>query len=100
MSRLCPFRSKRVEGFSLIEVLIALVILSVGTLGIAAMMALSLQNKHSAYSRAQASDLAYTILDRMHANRATAIQHGYDIALGATPVNPPSGSCIGIAADC
>jgi type IV pilus assembly protein PilV len=80
--------------------LIALVILSVGTLGIAAMMAVSLKNKNSAYSRAQASDLAYTILDRMRANRATAIQHGYDIALGAAPVNPPSGGCVGIAADC
>jgi type IV pilus assembly protein PilV len=100
MSRLCPSGSKRVEGFSLIEVLIALMILSVGSLGIAAMMALSLQNKNNAYSRAQASDLAYSILDRMRANHATAIQHGYDIALGAAPVNPPSDSCIGIAADC
>ena len=100
MSGLCPSGSKRVEGFSLIEVLIALMILSVGSLGIAAMMALSLQNKNSAYSRAQASDLAYTILDRMRANRATAIQHDYDVTLGTTPVNPPSDSCIGIAADC
>ena len=100
MSLLCPSGSKRTAGFSLIEVLIALVILSVGTLGIAAMMAVSLKNKNSGYSRAQASDLAYTILDRMRANRATAIQHGYDIALGATPVSPPSDGCIGIAADC
>lgn len=100
MSPLRPFVPKRVSGFSLIEVLIALVILSVGTLGIAAMMAVSLKNKNSSYSRAQASDLAYTILDRMRANRATAIQHGYDIALGANPVQYPPDGCIGIAADC
>jgi type IV pilus assembly protein PilV len=100
MSPLRPFGSKRVAGFSLIEVLIALVILSVGALGIAAMTAVSLKNKNSAYGRAQASDLAYTILDRMRANRATAIQHGYDIALGADPDKPPSDGCIGIAADC
>lgn len=95
-----PFESKRAAGFSLIEVLVALVILSVGTLGIAAMMAVSVRSKNSAYSRAQANDLAYTILDRMRANRATAIQHGYDIALGARPVSPPPGNCIGIEADC
>ena len=100
MSPQRPLVSKRVSGFSLIEVLVALVILSVGTLGIAAMMAVSLKNKTSAYSRAQAGDLAYTILDRMRANRATAIQHGYDIALGAAPVKPPPDGCIGIAADC
>jgi type IV pilus assembly protein PilV len=100
MSPLRIFGSKRVAGFSLIEVLIALVILSVGTLGIAAMMAVSLKNKNSAYSRAQAGDLAYTILDRMRANRATAIQHGYDITLGAAPADPTPGACIGIAADC
>jgi type IV pilus assembly protein PilV len=92
--------SKRISGFSLIEVLVALVILSVGTLGIAAMMAVSLKNKNNAYSRAQASDLAYTILDRMRANRATAMQHGYDITLGAAAAEPPPDGCIGIAADC
>ncbi|MGE5625332.1 MAG: type IV pilus modification protein PilV, partial [Bacillota bacterium] len=91
---------KRASGFSLIEVLIALVILSVGTLGIAAMMAVSLKSKNSAYSRTQANDLAYTILDRMRANRATAIQHGYDIALGAKPAAPPADDCIGSASDC
>lgn len=100
MHRPRPLERNRSAGFSLIEVLIALVILSVGTLGIAAMMAVSVRSKNSAYIRAQANDLAYTILDRMRANRATALQHGYDIHLGAMPVGPPSGSCLGIDADC
>ena len=95
-----PFVSNRAAGFSLLEVLIALVILSVGTLGIAAMMAASVRSKNSAYSRTQANDLAYSILDRMRANRATAIQHGYDIALDAAAVSTPADGCIGIEADC
>ena len=100
MCPLRPLKSRHTAGFSLIEVLIALMILSVGTLGIAAMMAVSLKSKNSAYSRTQANDLAYTILDRMRANRPTAIQHDYDIALGAKPATPPSGGCVGLAADC
>jgi len=100
MGRLHPFRSKRAGGFSLIEVLVALMILSVGALGIAAMMAVSLKSKNGAYSRTQANILAYTILDRMRANRATAIQHGYDIALGAPASSPPPGDCIGLGAHC
>jgi len=100
MRRPRPLERNGSAGFSLIYVLIALVILSVGTLGIAAMMAVSVRSKTSAYSRAQASYLAYTILDRMRANRATALQHGYDIRLGAMPIGPPSGSCLGIEANC
>lgn len=100
MHRPRPSERTRSTGFSLIEVLIALVILSVGTLGIAAMMAVSVKSKNSAYSRAQANDLAYTILDRMRANRSTALQHGYDIHLGAMRMNPPPENCLGIEVDC
>lgn len=91
---------QRASGFSLIEVLIALMILSVGALGIAAMTAVSLKSKDTAYARTQANDLAYAIFDRMRANRATAIQHGYDIGLGAAPSPSPPGDCIGATADC
>lgn len=100
MKPLSPLKPKPAAGFSLIEVLIALMILSVGTLGIAAMTAVSLKSKNIAYSRTQANSLAYTILDRMRANRATALQHGYDIGFGTTPPRPPPGDCIGTTADC
>lgn len=86
---------KKMTGFSLIEVLIALVILSVGLLGIAAMVSVSLKSKDSSFMRTQATTLTSAILDRMRANRATATANGYDVTFtGALPSTPPSGGCI------
>lgn len=59
-------------GFTLIEVLIAMVILAVGLLGLAGLQATSLRNNQSAYNRSQATQLAYDIADRMRANVSAA----------------------------
>ena len=56
-------------GFTLIEVLIAMVVLAVGLLGLAGLQATSLRNNQSAYNRSQATQLAYDLADRMRANR-------------------------------
>lgn len=58
------------NGFTLIEVLIAMVVLAIGLLGLAGLQATSLRNNQSAYNRSQATQLAYDIADRMRANVA------------------------------
>ncbi len=63
---------KRHSGFTLIEVLIAMIILAVGLLGLAGLQATSLRNTQSAYNRSQATQLAYDMADRMRANVADA----------------------------
>lgn len=73
------------RGFTLLEVLVAIVVMSIGLLGLAGLMASSLKNSHSAYQRTQATWLAYDALDRMRANRQVALAGGYDLALGAAP---------------
>ena len=73
------------RGFTLLEVLVAMVVLSIGLLGLAGLMGSSLKNSHSAYQRTQATWLAYDALDRMRANRAIALAGGYNLALGAAP---------------
>src|SRR5579863_5743578 len=94
-------RHKTIAGFSLIEVLIALVILSIGLLGIAAMVSESLKSKESSYYRTQALDLASEIVDRMRANRVGALANDYDAATyGTVPGTAPSGYCKGSAAVC
>jgi type IV pilus assembly protein PilV len=72
-------------GFTLLEVLIALLVLSIGLLGIGKLMMLSARANDSAYMRSQATALGYTILDAMRANRQAAIVQGYDTAMGAFP---------------
>ena len=55
-------------GFTLIEVLIAMLVLGVGLLGLAGLQATGLRNSQSAYNRSQATELAYDMADRMRAN--------------------------------
>lgn len=77
--------SGRTGGFTLVEVLVALLVLSLGVLGIAGLQATSLRNKNNAYLRTQANILAYDIVDRMRANRSAVLSSSYNISLGATP---------------
>lgn len=86
---------RRVAGFSLVEVLIALVILSVGLLGIAAMVSESLKSKDSSYYRTQALDYAAAILERMRANSVQATSGSYDVNYGGLGSNGtiPSDNC-------
>lgn len=79
------------SGFTLIEVLVAIIVLAIGLLGLAALQADSLRNNHSAYLRSQATILAYEIIDRMRASRERAINGEYDITLGDAA---PTGSLI------
>lgn len=60
------------KGFTLVEVLVALVILSVGLLGVAGMQISSMQGNHNAFLRSQALQYAYEMLDMMRANRDAA----------------------------
>jgi type IV pilus assembly protein PilV len=55
------------RGFSLLEVLIALLVLSIGLLGLAALQAAGLRSSHGAYLSSQATLLAYDMADRVRA---------------------------------
>ncbi len=59
-------------GFTLIEVLVTMVVLSIGLLGLAMMQTVSLKYNHNAQLRTQATAFAYDILDRMRVNRNQA----------------------------
>lgn len=59
---------KRLRGTSLIEVLVAIVVLSTGLLGMVALQAKALRNNQSALERSQGVVYSYSIIDRMHSN--------------------------------
>lgn len=69
---------KQQKGSSLLEVLIAIVVISVGLLGLAGLQTSSIKSNHSSYLRSQATLLAYDLSDRMRASRAAALSGNYN----------------------
>ena len=67
---------KRVAGFTLVEVLIALIILSVGMLGIAGLYVHSMQAGRTSLFRHHAVTLAGDVADRIRANPRAAAAYG------------------------
>lgn len=70
--------NRRSRGFTLLEVLIAVVILGIGLLGLAGLMMVSVRTNQSAYLRTQASFLAQSMADRMKANQFAIWNSGYN----------------------
>lgn len=83
-SRLPAHPSRGQRGASLIEVLVAVLVMAVGALGVAAMQTVSLRNSQSALERTQVSVATYSILDSMRANRTAATQGFYDTEMTCT----------------
>jgi type IV pilus assembly protein PilV len=110
---------KRARGFSLVEVMAAVVIICVGLLGIAKMQALSLSNANTSRMRALAAIQAASLAASMHSNReywanvvgapytvtinpaaAPIVQSGSDAAMAATasgyvPAGFGNNACLG-----
>jgi type IV pilus assembly protein PilV len=72
---------------SLIEILVAVVILSVGLLGLVALQAKALRNNQSSFERTSAVLLTYSIVDRIRANPTQFAAGSYTIAMGAAPAS-------------
>jgi type IV pilus assembly protein PilV len=88
-------------GFSMVEVLVALVVLSVGLLGIAKMQALGLSSNAVAGKRALAAIQADSIAAAMHENRAFwTSAAAVTTWTASTTVVPPSCAQGGAAAPC
>lgn len=77
------------RGVSLVEVLVASVVLSIGLLGLAGLQASGLRVGQSSIHRSQAAQLAYDIVERMRVNSVGAA--GYEIALNA---DAPDGTSV------
>jgi type IV pilus assembly protein PilV len=90
------------NGFTLLEVLIALLVFSFGLLGMAGLLAVSVQTNHSAYLRTQATFLAQGMADRMRANNLGLWNNGsttasaYDGTYNASTAGAASG-CLNTA---
>ncbi|WP_109126219.1 type IV pilus modification protein PilV [Dyella sp. C11] len=65
------------RGVGLIEVLVAVVILSIAFLGIAALQAMSLSSNNSSMARSMATVASYSIVDAMRADYSNAVAGAY-----------------------
>lgn len=74
-------------GTTLLEVLIALLVLMAGFLAVAGLQTVALGNNHSAFLRSQAVLQAHDMSDRMYANTA-GVQAGAYNAISGTPSDP------------
>jgi len=63
---------RRVRGFSLIEILVAILIVVVGLLGLAGLQARAQVAEFESYQRAQALVLLYDMVERLHSTHITA----------------------------
>jgi len=83
--------ARRVQGFTLVEVLIALVIMSIGMLGIAGLYVHSMQAGRTSMFRHHAVTLAGDVADRIRANPR---------AVGTYALGPVDNSCVNGGLDC
>lgn len=86
-------RARRQRGMSLIEVMIALLLLSFGLMGMLGLKMVGLKHTGHANARTAAAIHASDILDRMRANpaRAMSVARPYNLGLNdAAPAKPVS----------
>ena len=82
-------KHRRMSGITMVESLVALVVISVGMLGIAGLYLSSLQSSRSAKLRSYAVELAGSIADKICANRDAAAAYDTSKYGGKPKTMPP-----------
>ncbi len=87
---------RKQDGFTLVEVLIALLVLAIGLLGLAGLQTIGLRSNQMATMRTLSTQYTYNISDRMRANPdgLTTVNQSYVIDVDdATPVITTEDNC-------
>lgn len=92
--------SRTHAGFSLIEVLIALLIVSFGMLGVASALLVVHRSTDSSYLQQQGVQLAANIVAEMRANTDAVATGDYDVTYAGGTVTAPAQACDPAGAMC
>ena len=65
------------SGFSLIETMIAALVLSIGILGLVSLQIVGLKGTHQSYMKLQAMTVVQSMIERMHANKLGVVNGDY-----------------------
>ena len=84
---LAPYHKQ--AGFTLLEILVAVAILTIGLLGAAGLQAVALKNNNNAYYFTQAAQAGYDIIERVRANMA-----GKNSYVGTSSSGTQNTSCL------
>lgn len=96
-------RRRQASGFSLIEVLVALLVLSFGLLGMVGLQAMALQSNREARLQSVAVDLARELAEMMRGNKNVAMEKTSNAYLGdfSAPLTPTTVSdCLSVGSAC
>lgn len=91
---------KNISGFSLLEVLIAVVVVSLGMLGVGAALVTVHRTTASSYLQQQSAQLASDIIERMRQNVSGAQLGDYNVAYTGGAVTTPPVMCDPAGAAC
>lgn len=83
----------RAKGFTLIEVLVSVVVFSIGLIGLASLQTLSLKHNNTSYLRSQAILLAQDMADRMRANSLAVANGDYNLGNDVKLTTDPGFDC-------
>ena len=95
LSGLKAVPSRGCHGFTLLEILVAMLVVALGILGVVATNVASIKMQADSANRALAGLYAQDILDRMRANKKQALGTGgapgplYNRSMGQSPPTPP-----------
>lgn len=79
---------RNASGFTLIEVMVAVLVLGIGLLGFALLQTMSVRFAQSANHRTHATNLSYDMLDQMRTNRIAAASYSGNYTGTATGCAP------------
>ncbi|WP_271464063.1 type IV pilus modification protein PilV [Acidovorax sp. NCPPB 4044] len=94
--------SGKARGFSLIEVLVAIVVLSFGMLGVVGLQAYAIQANRDARLQAQAANLARELAEMIRGNKAVGAKtatsdNPYLVNLSGTMATAPTEYCLSVS---
>jgi len=87
-------------GVAMIEVMIAIIVVSFGLLGVAGLQLAGLKNSQTAYLRSTATSQAYDMADRMRANLEGVRAGKYDAISSVIPTAPSCSSPFSATGGC